>query len=71
MEQNERPALSREILQRFLEFKGLKFNDERLERIMPRVQRYLDNINSLEEVDISEAEPAVIFLMKPEPDNER
>ena len=66
MEQSERPALSREILLRFAEFKGVKLDEERLERIMPRVKRYLENVSRLEELDVRAAEPAVIFLMEQE-----
>ena len=66
MEQNEKSRLSQDILRRFAEFTGVELSEARLERIVPRVERYLEGINTLEEVDVSEAEPTIIFLMKQE-----
>ena len=66
MEQSERPRLSHDILQQFAEFAQVKFSESRFERIIPRVERYLEEVNRLEEVDVSEIEPAVIFSMKQE-----
>lgn len=70
MEQSERLRLSQNTLRRFAELAGVKFSEDRLERIMPRVERYLGDVSRLEEVDVSEAEPAVVFSMKQELDNE-
>ena len=66
MEQSEKSRLSQDTLRRFAEFAGVKFSEARLERIVPRVERYLEDVNTLEEVDVSEAEPATIFSMKQE-----
>ena len=66
MEHSERPRLSRDTLQRFAEFARVKFSEARFERIIPRVERYLEDVNRLEEEDISDAEPAVTFSMKQE-----
>ena len=71
MEQSKTQGLSQEILRRFAEFARVKFSETRLERIFPRVERYLNEVDGLEEVDISEVEPAVIFSMKQEWNNER
>lgn len=70
MEQSERPGLSQNTLRRFAELAGVKFSEDRLERIMPRVERYLGDVSRLEEVDVSEAEPAVVFSMKQESNDE-
>lgn len=64
--QGKRPELSPETLKRFAEYSGLEFTTERLERITPRVQRFLEEYSTLEEVDVSNAEPPVIFTLKPE-----
>ena len=66
MEQNERPGLSQDMLRQFAELARVKFAEARLERIKPRVEDYLENIGRLEEVDVSEVEPAVIFSAKQE-----
>ena len=66
MEQSEKSRLSQDILRRFAEFAGVKFSEARLERIVPRVERYLEDVSRLEEVDVSEVEPTVIFSMKKE-----
>ena len=64
MEQNERPKLSQDTLRRFAELAGVKFSEARLERILPRVERYLGDVSRLEDVDVSEVEPVIIFSMK-------
>ena len=66
MEQSEKSRLSRDILRRFAEYAGVELGKSRLERIVPRVERYLEDVNTLEEVDVSEAEPATIFSLKQE-----
>jgi len=48
----------------------VKISEDRLERVMPRVERYLQDIDELDEVDISEVEPAIIFPMKQEENDE-
>ncbi len=70
MEQNKTQGLSQDTLRRFAKFARVKFSEARLERIVPRVERYLREVNRLEEVDASEVEPAVIFSMKQERNNE-
>ncbi len=70
MEQSKRPRLSQDTLRQFAELAGVKFTEARLERIVPRVERYLDDVNRLEEVDLSEVEPAVIFSTKQEGNDE-
>ena len=70
MAKSERPELSLDTLRRYAEFARLNFSEDRLERILPRVQRYLNDIDELDEVDVSEVEPAVIFPMKKEEEDE-
>lgn len=70
MKQSESPKLSQDILRRYAEFARLKFSEDRLERMLPRVERYLNDIDELDEVDVGEAEPAIIFPMKKEEEDE-
>lgn len=70
MERSERPKLSYDTLRRYTEFARVKISEDRLERVMPRVERYLQDIDELDEVDISEVEPAIIFPMKQEENDE-
>ena len=70
MEQSEKSRLSQDMLRRFAEFAGVELSEARLERIVPRVERYFEAVNTLEEVDVSEAEPAIIFSMKQEGNDE-
>ena len=66
MEKSKSPELSKDILQQFGGLAGVKFSEARLERMVPRVGRYFEDVNRLEEVDVSEAEPVVIFSMERE-----
>ena len=70
MAKSEKPELSLDTLRRYAEFARLNFSEDRLKQILPRVQRYLNDIDELDEVDVSEAEPAVIFPMKKEEEDE-
>ncbi len=64
MEQSERPRLSPDVFRGYAEFAGVKFSVDQLERIIPRVERYLKEIKRLEEIDVGEVEPAIIFSIK-------
>ena len=66
MEQSERPGLSQDALRECAKLAGVRFSEARLERILPRVEHYLEEMDSLEEVDVTEVEPAISFFIKQE-----
>ncbi len=71
MEPRKGRRLSSETLRRFAEVAGLKFSDTRLERMVPRVELYLEEVDKLQEVDVSDVEPDIVFSAKPEETDER
>ena len=62
--QSENLAFTNDMLRRFAKSVGVKLSEARLERIAPRVERYLEEVNRLQDMDVSEVEPAVTFSMK-------
>ncbi len=52
--------LSRAALRGMAEYAGLDFDEARLERILPRLERYLADIGELDQADLATAEPAFI-----------
>ena len=63
MDENGESRLSTEALRQLAQLAGVEFTDARLERVLPRVERYLEEIGRLDNIDLSEVEPAVRFSM--------
>ena len=55
------PRLTKETLTALAVLAGLELTDERLEELLPQVQRNVDAMASLDELDLENVEPAVIF----------
>ena len=53
-----RKRLSPEALSELASAAGVELPEERLERIVPRVERLFEEISHLDEVDVSGVEPA-------------
>ena len=70
MEEDDKSLLCKNTLQHFAESVGCKLSQPRLERIVPRVERYFEDIKTLQEVDISDVEPDFIFSIRQELSNE-
>lgn len=54
----DRKRLSPEALSELASAAGTQLPEERLERIVPRVERFFEEIRRLDEVDLSGIEPA-------------
>lgn len=61
MNEKRKSRLSTEALRQFAQLAGVEFTDARLERVLPRVERYLEEVKSLDDVDLNEVEPVVRF----------
>ena len=60
----ERPlyTVSKETLRRLAtEMAGVQLSDEELEQLTPQMATLLADLSALEELDLSQIEPAVIF----------
>lgn len=55
------PRLTKETLTALAVLAGLELTDERLDELLPQVQRNIDAMASLDELDLENVEPAVIF----------
>ena len=61
MEPNESLKISLDSMRRLADYAGVKLTEERLERTRPRLELYLNDVRRLDEVDITDIEPAVNF----------
>jgi len=64
MENKERQKVSSDILRRLADYAGVKLSQERLERTRPRLEPYLNDVSRLDDVDVTDIEPAVTFSLK-------
>jgi hypothetical protein len=71
MEKNASPRISQEMLRYLADFAGVRLSEDRLERTTPRVELYQNNVNRLDDVDLTGIEPAVAFSVAQELNNER
>ena len=55
------PQVTKEALKALASLSGLELSDERLDQLLPQVQRNAEAIASLDDVDLEGVEPAVIF----------
>lgn len=56
------PRISRETLRALADMAGVRISDERLDELLPQVQRTLDSMAELDALDLQDVEPAVVFL---------
>jgi Asp-tRNA(Asn)/Glu-tRNA(Gln) amidotransferase C subunit len=62
---SEKPTYtaSKETLRRMAaEMAGIQFTEEELEQLAPQVAALLADLSTLEELDLSQAEPALLFI---------
>jgi Asp-tRNA(Asn)/Glu-tRNA(Gln) amidotransferase C subunit len=62
---SEKPTYtaSKETLRRVAaEMAGIQFTDEELEQLAPQVAALLADLSTLEELDLSQVEPALLFI---------
>ena len=57
----ERSRISKDALRAMASLSGLELSDERLEELLPVVQRSADMAARLDELDLEGVEPAIIF----------
>ncbi len=56
------PRISRETLRALADMAGLRISDEKLDELLPQVQRTLNSMAELDALDLKDVEPAVVFL---------
>ena len=55
------PAWSKEAVRTVLRLQGLEISDERLEELLPYVERAADSWGVLERLDLNDSVPAHVF----------
>jgi Asp-tRNA(Asn)/Glu-tRNA(Gln) amidotransferase C subunit len=53
--------VTKEALRAMARMSGLELNDDRLEELLPQVQRSMEALGGLEVLDLENVEPAVVF----------
>ena len=56
-----KPQVSREALKAMAGLSGLELDDERLEELLPQVQRIVEAMDGLDLLNLESIEPAVVF----------
>jgi Asp-tRNA(Asn)/Glu-tRNA(Gln) amidotransferase C subunit len=63
---------SKETLRRIAaELAGVQFTEEELEQLAPQVASLLADLSTLEELDLSRVEPALLFICSEETSHDR
>ena len=56
------PQVTKEGLKAMASLSGLELSDERLEELLPQVQRIVEAMAGIEALDLEGVEPAVVFM---------
>ena len=59
-----KPQITREALRAMARMSGLELSEERLEVLLPEVQRVVEAMEELDVQDFEHIEPAVVFTME-------
>ena len=63
------PRVSVEHLRSIAEFAGLDLPEERLSLLVPQIQALIDGVAALDQLDLSEVEPEIVFRARWEDDD--
>ena len=56
------PQVTKEGLKAMASLSGLELSDERLEELLPQVQRIVEAMAGIEALDLEGVEPTVVFM---------
>ena len=59
-----RPQITKEALKAMARMSGLELSEERLEKLLPEVQRVVEAMGELDVQDFEHIEPAVVFRVE-------
>ena len=61
-----KPQVTKETLKAMAQMSGLELSDEKLEELLPQIQRTVEALGGLGVLDLQNVEPAIVF----KPDDE-
>jgi Asp-tRNA(Asn)/Glu-tRNA(Gln) amidotransferase C subunit len=66
MAKPEKKAVTPETVRQIADIAGLDMSDERVAQLTPQIQSVRESINAMDDVDLTDIEPSIVFVPETE-----